>query len=69
MGDRRGAYWVLVGRPEGKSSLGRPRCRWEDNIKINLQNVGWGAVDWIDLAQDRNRWRDLVNAVMNLRVP
>jgi hypothetical protein len=70
MGDRRGAYWVLVGRPEGMRPLGRPRRRWEDNIKQDLQELGWGGgMDWIDLAQDRDRWWALVNAVMNLRVP
>jgi hypothetical protein len=69
MGERRGAYRVLVGKPEGRRPLGRPRRRWEDNIKIDLQEVGWGDMDWINLAQDRDRWRALVNAVMNLRVP
>jgi len=69
MGDRRGAYWVLVGTPEGKRPLGRPRRRLEDNIKMNLQKVGWGAMDWIDLAQDKDTRRAHVNAVMNLRVP
>ena len=69
MRDRRGAYRVLVGKPERKRPLGRPRRRWEDNIKMNLQKVGCGAMDWIELAQDRDRWRALVNAVMNLRVP
>jgi hypothetical protein len=64
MGEGRGAYRVLVGRP-----LGRPRCRWEDNIKMDLKEVGWGGMDWIDMAQDRDRWRALVSAVMNLRVP
>jgi hypothetical protein len=59
----------LVGKPEGKKPLGRPRLRWEDNIKMDLQEVGWGRMDWIELAQDRNRWRALVNAVMNLRFP
>jgi hypothetical protein len=59
--------WILVGKPEGKRPLGRPRRRWEDNIKMDLQDVEWG-VDWIELAQDRDRWRALVNAVMNLRV-
>jgi hypothetical protein len=68
MGERRGAYRALVGKPEGKGPLGRPRRRWEDNIKMDLKEVGGGA-DWIDLAQDRDRWRSLVNAVMNLRVP
>jgi hypothetical protein len=68
-GGRRGAYRALVGKPEGRSPLGRPRRRWEDNIKMDLREVGWGDMDWINLAQDRDRWRDLVNAVMNLRVP
>jgi len=66
---RRGVYKVLVGKPEGKIPLGRPRRRWDDNIKMDLQEVGCGGMDWIDLAQDRDRWRALVNAVMNLRVP
>ena len=65
----RGVYRVLVGRPEGKTPLGRPRRRWEDNIKMALQEVGCGGMDWIDLAQDRDRWRALVSVVMNLRVP
>jgi hypothetical protein len=69
MGEGRGAYRILVGRPEGRRPLGRPRCRWEDNIKMDLQEVGWRGMDWIDMAQDRDRWRALVNAVMNLRVP
>jgi hypothetical protein len=69
MGEGRGAYRILVGRPEGRRPLGRPRRRWEDNIKMDLQEVGWGGMDWIDMAQDRDRWRALVNAVMNLRVP
>ena len=56
-------------QPEGKSPLGRPRCRWEENIKIDLQEVGCGVMDWIELDQDRDRWRALVNAVMNFRVP
>jgi hypothetical protein len=68
MEEKRGAYKILVGRPEGRRPLGRPRRRWEDNIKMDLQEVGWG-MDWIELAQDRDRWRALVNAVMNLRVP
>ena len=68
MGER-GVYKVLVGKPEGKKPLGRPRRRWEDNIKMDLQEVGCGGVDWADLAQDRDRSRALVNAVMNLRVP
>jgi len=67
--ERRGEYKVLVGKPEGKRLLGRPRSRWEINIKTDLQEVGYGAMDWIELAQDRDRWRALVTAVMNLRVP
>ena len=68
-GERRGSYRVLVGKPEGKRPLGRPRRRWEDDIKMDLQEVGCGGMDWIDLGQDRDRrWRALVNAVMNLRV-
>ena len=69
MGEERGAYRVLVGKPEGKRQLGRPRRRWVDNIRMDLQEVGCGYVDWIGLAQDRDRWRTLVSAVMNLRVP
>ena len=64
----RGVHRVLVGRPEGKRLLGRPRCRWEDNIKIDLQKVGGGCGDWMKLGQDRDRWRALVSTVMNLRV-
>jgi len=69
MWERRGVYRVLVGKPEGKRPFGRPRCRWEDNIKMNLQEVGCEGMDWIELAQDRDRWWALVNVVMNLRVP
>jgi len=69
MGDRRGVFRVLVGKPEGKRPLGRPRRSWEDNIKMVLEEVGCGDTDWIELAQDRDRWRALVTAVMNLRVP
>jgi hypothetical protein len=69
MGEWRGVYRVLVGKLEGKRPLGRPRRRWEDNNKMDLQEVGFGGMDWIELAQDRGRWRALVNAVMNLRVP
>jgi len=69
MGERRGVYRVLVGKPEGKRPLGRTRRRWEDNIKMDLQEVGCEGMDWIDLSQDRDRWRALVNAVMNLGVP
>ena len=69
MGEGRGLYKVLVGKPEGNRLLGRTRSRWEDNIKMDLQEVGCGGMDWIDLARDKDRWRALVNAVMNLRVP
>ena len=69
MGEERGTYRVLVGKPEGKRPLGRPRHKWVDNIRMNLQEVGCGYVDWIGLAQDRDRWRTLVSAVMNFRVP
>jgi hypothetical protein len=68
-GEGRGVYMVLVGKPEGKRPLGKPRCRWEDNIKMDLQEVGCGDMDWIELAKDRDRWRALVNAVMKLWVP
>jgi len=68
MCEERGVYRVLVGKPEGRRPLGRPRCRWVD-IRIDLQEVGCGYMDWIGLAQDRDRWRTLVSAVMNLRVP
>ena len=69
MVEGRGVYRVLVGKPEGKRPLGRPRRRWEDNIKMDLQEVGCGVMDWVELAEDRERWRALVNAVMNHRVP
>jgi hypothetical protein len=65
IGKKRNAYWILVGKPEGKRPLGRPKCRWVDNIKIDLREIVWDGVDWIDLAQDRDQWRALV--VMNLR--
>jgi len=68
MGERRGEYRVLVGTSEGKRQLARPRRRWEDNIRLDFQEVGCGGTDWIELAQDKDRWRALVNAVMNLRV-
>jgi hypothetical protein len=69
MGVERGVHWVLVGKPEGKRSLGRPRRRWEDNIKMDVEEVGGGSGDWIELAQDRHRCRALVSTVKNLRVP
>jgi hypothetical protein len=69
MGESRGVYRVLVGKSERKRPLGRPRCGWEDNNKMCLQEVECGGMDWIDLAQERDRWWTLVNAVMNLRVP
>jgi hypothetical protein len=69
MGEERGVYRVLVGKPEGKRPLGRPRRRWVDNIRMELQEVRYGYMDRIGLAQDRDRWRTLVSAVMNLRVP
>jgi hypothetical protein len=69
MGERRGAYRALVGKTEGRRPLGRPWRRWEDNIKMDLREVGWEGADLIDLAQDRDRWRAVVNTVMNLRVP
>jgi hypothetical protein len=65
----KGACRVLAWNPEGKRPLRRPRRRWEDNIKMDLQEMGWGGLDWTDLAQDRDRWRTLVNAVMNLCLP
>jgi hypothetical protein len=69
MGEKRNAYRLLVGKPEGRRPLERPRRRLVDNIRMDLVEVEWGDVDWIGLAQDRNRWRALVNAAMNLRVP
>jgi hypothetical protein len=69
MGEERGAHRILVGRPEGRRPLGRPRRRWEDNIKMDIWEVGWWGMNWIELAQDRDRWRALVNVVMNFRVP
>jgi hypothetical protein len=69
MVEKMNAYMVLVGKREGKRPVGRPRCGWEGNIKMGLRETGWGGMDWIDLAQDRDQWRALVNMVMNLRVP
>ena len=69
MGEERGAYRLLVGKPEGRRPLGIPRHRWVDNIRMDLQEVGCGYMDWIGLAKDRHRWRTLVSAVMNFRVP
>jgi len=69
MGERSGVYRILVGKLEEKRPLGRPRLRWEDDIKMDLQEVGCGFMDWIELAEDRDRWRAVVNAVINLRVP
>jgi hypothetical protein len=68
MGEKRNAYRLLVEKPKGKTLLGRPRGRWVDNIRMDLGEVGWGDVDWIGLAKDRNGWRALVNSVLNLRV-
>jgi hypothetical protein len=68
-GERRGACKVLVGKPEGKTPLGRPKFRWEDNFKMELREVGWRGMNWIDLAQDRVRWLTLVNAIISPRVP
>jgi len=69
MGEERGVYRVVLRKPEGRRPLGRPRSRWADNIRMDLQEVVFGYMDWIGLAQDRDRWRTLVSAVMNLRVP
>jgi hypothetical protein len=68
MGEGRNVYRVMVGKPEGKRPLDRPRRRWENGVKVDLREIGWGGVEWINLAQDRDHWRVLVNAVMNLRV-
>jgi hypothetical protein len=65
---KRNAHSILVGKPDGKRPLGKPRCRWVDNIKMDLRVTGWGGMDWIDLAQDKDQWRTSVNMVMNLRV-
>jgi hypothetical protein len=68
MGEMRNAYRILVGNPEGKRPLGRPRCRWVYNIKMDLREIGWDDMDWIELTQDRDQWRALVNTMMNLWV-
>jgi hypothetical protein len=68
-GEKRNAYRIFVGKPEGKRPIGRPRRRWVDNIKTDLREIGWDGIDRIDLAHDRDQWRALVNTVMNLRVP
>jgi hypothetical protein len=69
MGEKRNVYRILVGKPEEKRPLGRQRRRWVNNIEMDLREIGWAGMDWIDLAQDRDQWRALVNTVMNLRVP
>jgi hypothetical protein len=69
MGEKRNAFRILVGKPEGRRPLGRPRRRWVDNIKMDRREIGWDGVDWIDMAQDRDQWRTLMNTVLNLRVP
>jgi hypothetical protein len=69
MGEKRNAYRILVRKPEEKRPRGRPRRRWVDNIKMDLREIGWDGVHWIEMAQDRDQWRALVNTVMNLRVP
>jgi hypothetical protein len=68
MGEERKVYKVLVGKPEGKRPLGRPRCRWENGIRMDLGEIGWGGMEWIHLAQDRDQWRALMNVVTNLQV-
>jgi hypothetical protein len=69
MGEMRNAYKILVGKPEGKRPLGRPRQRWEDNIRMDLREIGWEGMDWVPLAQDRDQWWTLMNTVMNLWIP
>jgi hypothetical protein len=69
MVEKRNAYRTLVGKPEGKRPIGRPRCKRVDNFKMDLREIGWDGMDWISLAQDRDQWRALVNTIINLRVP
>jgi hypothetical protein len=69
MGEKRNVYRLFVGKPEGRRPLGRPKLRWLDSIRMDIVEVGWGEVDWVGLAQDRDRWRALVNSILNLRVP
>jgi hypothetical protein len=69
MGEKKNAYRILMGRPEGKRPPGKPRYRWEDNNKMDLREIGWGGMGWIDLAQDRDQWEVLVNTAVNLQVP
>jgi hypothetical protein len=69
IGENRNAYRILMGKPEEKRPLGRPRRRWVNNVKLHLREIGWDGMDWIDLAQDRDKWRALVNTVMSLRIP
>jgi hypothetical protein len=68
-GEKRNAYTIVVGKPDGKRPLGRPRCRCVDKVKIDLREIGWDGVDWIHIAQDKDQWKALVNTVLNLRVP
>jgi hypothetical protein len=67
--EKRNAYRILVGKPDGRRTLGRPKRKWVDNIKIHLREIGWGTMDWIDLAQERDQWRALVNTAINFHIP